>query len=30
MNIFEPVRVPDNIEVNGLDEGMFGERAYEL
>jgi Amt family ammonium transporter len=30
MNIFEPVRVPDNVEVNGLDEGLFGERAYEL
>ncbi len=30
MNVFEPVRVPDNVEVNGLDEGLFGERAYEL
>jgi ammonium transporter, Amt family len=30
MNIFEPVRVPDDVEVKGLDEGLFGERAYEL
>jgi Amt family ammonium transporter len=30
MNVFEPVRVPDEVEVKGLDEGLFGERAYEL
>jgi Amt family ammonium transporter len=29
-NIFSPVRVPDAVEVKGLDEGLFGERAYEL
>jgi Amt family ammonium transporter len=29
-NVFSPVRVPDEVEVNGLDEGIFGERAYEL
>lgn len=29
-NVFSPVRVPDEVEVKGLDEGIFGERAYEL
>jgi Amt family ammonium transporter len=29
-NLFSPVRVPDAVEVKGLDEGLFGERAYEL
>jgi ammonium transporter, Amt family len=29
-NLFSPVRVPDDVEVKGLDEGLFGERAYEL
>jgi Amt family ammonium transporter len=30
MNRFSPVRVPDAVEVNGLDEGLFGEQAYTL
>ncbi len=30
MNKFRPVRVPDEVEVNGLDEGQFGEQAYTL
>jgi len=30
MNRFSPVRVPDEVEVKGLDEGMFGEEAYTL
>ncbi len=30
MNHFSPVRVPDAVEVNGLDEGQFGEQAYTL
>lgn len=30
MNRVHPVRVPDNVEVNGLDEGQFGENAYTL
>jgi Amt family ammonium transporter len=30
INVFTPVRVPDAIEVNGLDEGQFGETAYTL
>jgi ammonium transporter, Amt family len=30
MNFFSPVRVPDEVEVNGLDEGQFGETAYVL
>lgn len=30
MNHFSPVRVPDSVEVNGLDEGQFGEQAYTL
>ena len=30
MNQFRPVRVPDEVEVNGLDEGLFGEQAYTL
>jgi ammonium transporter, Amt family len=29
-NRFMPVRVPDEIEVKGLDEGEFGEDAYTL
>lgn len=30
MNRFRPVRVPDEVEVRGLDEGQFGEEAYTL
>ena len=30
LNRFVPVRVPDEIEVKGLDEGEFGEEAYTL
>jgi Amt family ammonium transporter len=30
MNHFRPVRVPDEVEVKGLDEGQFGETAYIL
>jgi Amt family ammonium transporter len=30
INIFTPVRVSDAVEVNGLDEGQFGEQAYTL
>ncbi len=30
MNHFSPVRVPDEVEVKGLDEGLFGEEAYTL
>lgn len=30
MNYFRPVRVPDEVEVRGLDEGQFGEEAYTL
>lgn len=30
MNHFRPVRVPDEVEVRGLDEGQFGEEAYTL
>jgi Amt family ammonium transporter len=30
VNLFEPVRVSDSVEVNGLDEGIFGEEAYTL
>jgi ammonium transporter, Amt family len=30
MNHFRPVRVPDEVEVKGLDEGQFGEEAYTL
>jgi Amt family ammonium transporter len=30
MNHFHPVRVPDEVEVRGLDEGQFGEQAYTL
>lgn len=30
MNHFRPVRVPDEVEVKGLDEGQFGEQAYTL
>jgi Amt family ammonium transporter len=29
-NRFSPVRVPDEVEVKGLDEGLFGEQAYTL
>lgn len=28
MNLFEPIRVPDQVEVAGLDEGLHGEAAY--
>jgi Amt family ammonium transporter len=30
MNKIRPVRVPDTVEINGLDEGQFGEQAYTL
>jgi Amt family ammonium transporter len=30
MNYFSPVRVPEVVEVSGLDEGQFGEQAYTL
>ena len=30
MNYFSPVRVPEVVEVKGLDEGQFGEQAYTL
>ena len=30
MNRFSPVRVPDEVEIKGLDEGQFGEEAYTL
>ncbi len=30
MNKVRPVRVPDAVEENGLDEGQFGEQAYIL
>lgn len=30
INVFTPVRVSDAVEVNGLDEGQFGEQAYTL
>jgi ammonium transporter, Amt family len=30
MNHFSPVRVPEAVEVRGLDEGQFGEDAYTL
>ncbi len=30
INQFTPVRVPDAVEVNGLDAGQFGEQAYTL
>jgi Amt family ammonium transporter len=30
MDQFSPVRVPDKVEVDGLDEGQFGEQAYTL
>ena len=29
-NYFAPVRVSDEVEVKGLDEGLFGETAYNL
>jgi len=29
-NHFTPIRVPDEVEVKGLDEGEFGEEAYTL
>lgn len=30
MNAIRPVRVSDDVEINGLDEGQFGEQAYIL
>jgi len=30
INIFQPVRVPEDVEFKGLDEGLFGEQAYLL
>jgi len=30
MNRIESVRVPEDVEVRGLDEGLFGEQAYTL
>jgi len=30
LNIFEPVRVPDQVEQGGLDQALHGEAAYDL
>jgi ammonium transporter, Amt family len=30
MNKFSPIRVPEEVEVKGLDNGQFGEEAYTL
>jgi Amt family ammonium transporter len=30
INLFTPVRVPDHVELRGLDEGLHGETAYDL
>jgi Amt family ammonium transporter len=30
MNFFEPVRVPEPVEIKGLDEDLLGEAAYKL
>jgi Amt family ammonium transporter len=30
INLFDPVRVPDSVELKGLDETEFGEAAYDL
>lgn len=30
INILQPVRVSEEVEINGLDEGLFGEQAYLL
>jgi Amt family ammonium transporter len=30
INIFHSVRVPEEVELKGLDEGEFGEQAYVL
>jgi len=30
VNLFMPIRVPDEVEIKGLDEGEFGEEAYTL
>jgi Amt family ammonium transporter len=30
INMVQSVRVPEQVEINGLDEGLFGEQAYML
>ena len=30
INVFGPIRVPDSVELRGLDETEFGEAAYDL
>ena len=30
INLFGPIRVPDSVELRGLDETEFGESAYDL
>ncbi len=30
INLFQSVRVSEEVEIKGLDEGLFGEQAYQL
>ena len=30
INVFTPVRVPDEVETKGLDKALHGETAYDL
>jgi Amt family ammonium transporter len=30
VNAFDPVRVPEDVEIKGLDDGIHGETAYDL
>ena len=30
INVFGPIRVPDSVELKGLDDSEFGESAYDL
>ena len=30
INVFDPIRVPDSVELKGLDAAEFGESAYDL
>ena len=30
INLFGPIRVPDSVELKGLDDTEFGEAAYDL
>ncbi len=30
INLFGPIRVPDSVELKGLDDAEFGEAAYDL